>query len=223
MIMNKLFKFGAGLLSALMVFGSLGTVAFAADEAGVTIGDITASTTASGDYYNVTVNYSGVDTDVTEQLTIFAYDITNLTDGATEFDEAVTPVGWINQDVAAEEGQIKFKVAKGDAATDNIAAFNADSTILIKVGGTGITPDAKFFSFANAEQANVLYGDVDGSEEVDSDDAFLVLQHFAEIEMLEGDSFTAGDVDGSGELDSDDAFLILQKFAEIIDQFPVEE
>lgn len=215
MRMNKLFKIGAGLVSALMLSASLGTVAFAAG--GVTIGEITASTTSSSDYYNVTVNYSGVDTATTTQLTIFAYDITNVVDGdvSTEFDEA-TPVGWINQSVSAEKGQIKFKVAKGNAAVENIAAFNEDSTILIKVGGTDITPDAKLYSFADVEESSVVLGDVNNDSVVNNKDAIAVMKHFLSIETIEdNDSLTAGDVNKDGSVNNKDAIAIMKHFLSI--------
>lgn len=217
-------------------------VSLAADSVngdGIVIGDI--AVTHGGDedpYYTVKVPYTYSGGEENADITIFAYDITSIIagnpDAGAETEYSVdTPVGWVNQEDMAASGTLTFKVSKISetgaqlAADDNIAAFDKDSTILIKVGGTGIeTPAAKIFSFANAEEVQGFqgtYGDPSGDGNVDSDDAYAVLQHFAENEMLEGDNFTAADVDGSGELDSDDAYLILQFFSENIDHFPVEE
>ena len=186
-------------------------------------------------YYTVSVDYRYTSTDASGlDVTIFAYDITNVLEGniSTEY-TAETPVGWVNQDDMAAKGTMTFKVAKAnstaaDGLSENIAKFSDSSKILIKMGGTDVaTPAAALCDFSDAQVVEGFqgtYGDPSGDGNIDSDDAFLVLQHFSELgEPLAGDDFTAADVDGSGELDSDDAFYILQYFAENIDRFPVQE
>lgn len=71
--------------------------------------------------------------------------------------------------------------------------------------------------------ASVIYGDINGDEEVDSADAALALKYDAGSIDLTDDQITAGDVNGDGEVDSADAGLILKYDAGDIDSFPVEK
>ncbi len=68
-----------------------------------------------------------------------------------------------------------------------------------------------------------MYGDVDGSEAVDSSDARVVLQAAVGKVALTEEQIKAADVDGNETVDSSDARLILQKSVSKIDHFPVEE
>jgi len=63
------------------------------------------------------------------------------------------------------------------------------------------------------ERLNYQKGDVNLDGMIDSDDATLVLQAFAEsIQFTEVQKFL-GDVNGDKEVNSDDAQIILKKFA----------
>ena len=74
-----------------------------------------------------------------------------------------------------------------------------------------------------ADTSALIYGDVDGSETVDSSDARMVLQAAVNKITLDDTQRTAADVDGNETIDSSDARYILQKSVSKIDQFPVEE
>lgn len=172
-------------------------------------------------------------------FTIFAYDITTVVDGSidTEYDTETpvnTPVGWVNQDGMAANGTTTFKVAKkvngaSLAADSNIAAFDKDSTILIKMGGTGIeTPAAKIFSFANAEEVQGFqgtYGDVDGDNKATNRDAITVMRSHLSLlaEPLTPEQIEAADVNGDDKVTNIDAILIMRRHLSIITQFPIEE
>ncbi|MBC8312834.1 MAG: hypothetical protein H8E33_01120 [Candidatus Cloacimonetes bacterium] len=70
---------------------------------------------------------------------------------------------------------------------------------------------------------SIIYGDVNGDENVSSFDAALTLQYSAGlISDWTENQITAGDVDGNENVSSFDAALILQYSAGIIDEFPVE-
>jgi len=66
-----------------------------------------------------------------------------------------------------------------------------------------------------------LWGDADGNGFVNSRDAMLVAQTFANVCDIEIDRIAA-DVDGNGFVNSKDAMLIAQYFAGVIKVFPVE-
>ena len=70
--------------------------------------------------------------------------------------------------------------------------------------------------------SSIVYGDVDGNNEIQAYDAALVLQYSASIIEFEEWQFIASDVDMNGEVQAYDAALILQYSAGIIDEFPVE-
>ena len=69
----------------------------------------------------------------------------------------------------------------------------------------------------------LIYGDVNGDENVSSYDAALTLQYSAGlISDWTEEQITAGDVNGDENISSYDAALILQYSAGLIDEFPVE-
>ena len=69
----------------------------------------------------------------------------------------------------------------------------------------------------------ILYGDVNGDDNVSSFDAALTLQYSAGlITDWTDDQIIAGDVNGDENISSYDAALILQYSAGLIDEFPVE-
>ena len=70
----------------------------------------------------------------------------------------------------------------------------------------------------------IMYGDVNGDEDVSAYDAALTLQYSAGlITDWENWQLLAADVDGDESITSYDAALILQYSAGLIDHFPVEE
>ena len=86
--------------------------------------------------------------------------------------------------------------------------------------GTGENGADMGFSYSTAE---IIYGDVNGDENVSSYDAALTLQYSAGlISDWTEEQITAGDVNGDENISSYDAALILQYSAGLIDEFPVE-
>lgn len=79
--------------------------------------------------------------------------------------------------------------------------------------------DIDTFRVDKSAEANILLGDVNGDNSVDSKDASIVLQHTSGIATLSGDALIAGDVNKDGSVDSKDASIILQYTSGIITQF----
>ncbi|MEG2669835.1 MAG: dockerin type I domain-containing protein, partial [Oscillospiraceae bacterium] len=191
--------------------------------AGVTITGIKTTTVTEKTHYNVTVNFTIDNVTDATQMTIFAYDVTDIGGGTAGDQDTIfgvnTPVGFIDQkDAKPVNGTLSFKVAKTQEpaapATPGIASFKEGSKILLKIGGTGITkPAAILHTFGADEVApDVKYGDVNDDTLIDSDDATLILREAAGT----GDSkFTekqikAADVNVDTLIDSDDVTLILR-------------
>ncbi len=76
---------------------------------------------------------------------------------------------------------------------------------------------------SSGELADVVYGDVNGDDTVDSLDAAQTLKHDASLIALEGEAIIAGDVNGDGTVDSLDAAQILKYDAMLIESFPIEQ
>ncbi len=70
---------------------------------------------------------------------------------------------------------------------------------------------------------NILYGDIDNNESVDTTDALLALQYSVDKITLTEEQIIYGDVDGSSNIDATDALLILQYSVDKIIKFPIEE
>ena len=125
---------------------------------------------------------------------------------------------YIDQTSADAAGNITFKefTPKGVApSADNYL----ESTVYI--GGPGFDTAEKIGYLRKGEAIAYLLGDIDGSEEVDIDDAILLLQYsiFPDLYPIE----YAGNVDfdKSGEIDIDDAILLLQ-YSIFPDLYPIE-
>ena len=180
----------------------------------ITIGDITV--TADETYYSIAVPFT-IDAGeaVPTYLSFFAYDITQITgDQNNQVGySAETPISYINQYDGQASGTFNFKVRKSAGYTD-------DSILVIKVGGTGIdTPDAK--SVALATESPYPCGDVDHSEEVDAQDALLVIQYA--FSMIEDDDLFLEEADAyqDGSVDAQDALVIIQYAFSLVDELPV--
>ena len=75
------------------------------------------------------------------------------------------------------------------------------------------------FTLTEKEEETVLYGDVNGDGKIRANDAMLVLQHVAMMDVTIDEA--AADVSGDGKIRSNDAMLILQYVAMTIEEFPV--
>lgn len=77
----------------------------------------------------------------------------------------------------------------------------------------------KVASFKYGEKPDVVLGDVDGLNGIDSTDALMVLQHIVGIRTLTGTQLLAADVDGVDGVTSTDALMILQYIVGSIKSF----
>ncbi len=91
---------------------------------------------------------------------------------------------------------------------------------------------SKAYSFAKAHdiavelldaKPDITYGDLDGSGNVDANDALLILKIAAKLQTPTEEQRIAGDVNNSGSVDANDALDVLEKAAQLIDKFPAEE
>ncbi len=73
------------------------------------------------------------------------------------------------------------------------------------------------------EPPKVVYGDLDGNDLVEAQDALLALQHSVGKIALSGMPLSNADVDADADVDAPDALLILQYSVGKITQFPREE
>ena len=83
--------------------------------------------------------------------------------------------------------------------------------------GYAVSHDIPFVSLGQAE---MLLGDVNFDNDINAQDALLVLQHSVGLKKLY--SIAAADVDGNQQADPKDALYILQKTVGLISAFPAE-
>ena len=102
----------------------------------------------------------------------------------------------------------------GGKNSDGISADEVEYAV-----GGGVQNGATLTRNVEFNVVTIVYGDVNGDGKVDSIDATLVLQHYANINQLSEDAQTAADVNQDGKADSIDATLILQKYAGLISAF----
>ena len=126
-------------------------------------------------------------------------------------------IHYIDQTIANNEGKISFI----EFAPKGLAPSDADyEECTVFIGGPGYDTAETIGYLRKGETITILLGDIDGSGEVDMDDAILlfeysVLPDFYPIEY-------AGDVDfdKSGEIDIDDAILLFQ-YSVLPDFYPI--
>ena len=104
-----------------------------------------------------------------------------------------------------QKGEATFNVYPNELKADK------EYHIWLSTDNQKLTEVASFKYYEGKAAAGKL-GDVDGSGDVDFEDAILILQYDAgyDVPELEGSGFVIGDVDGSGDVDFEDAILILQ-------------
>lgn len=227
---------------------SLASSEWPSEDGGVVINDITVTHSGEDDpYYTVKVPYQFEGDAENANVTIFAYDVTTIFNDdaeAPEYDEASTPVGWVNQEVvpSGKTGTLTFKVAKKVdggatlAADSNIASFDGDSIILIKVGGTGIKPAAKVFDFANATISEGFqgdYGNIDGNQDeegnpiINMTDVTMMYRYYRGTLDLSEEQIEAANVDGNQDAEGNplinmtDVTTVYRYYRGTISEFPV--
>ncbi len=79
------------------------------------------------------------------------------------------------------------------------------------------------FSTTFSFRSHVKPADFNGSGEIQSADAYIILRHVANISVLTGDSIEAAEVSGDGTVSAYDAALVLQAAAGLLTVFPVDQ
>ena len=82
--------------------------------------------------------------------------------------------------------------------------------------------EESFDDESSDETADVIYGDVNGDETINSLDAAQVLKHDAQLASLSDEALVIADVNGDGSVNSLDAAQILKFDAQLIVDFPVQ-
>lgn len=70
--------------------------------------------------------------------------------------------------------------------------------------------------------ASVGYGDVNGDNSIDLNDAILAAKIDAGLAKIEDKNFKSSDVNGDGKVDVKDALLIARYVAKLIKRFPAD-
>ncbi len=148
----------------------------------------------------------------------------------------------------AEYGEVDFAFTRPENpynfGTESIAVRAVFS--VVKNGGTQLSHSISVLSGQNTEDVEndldllldpstsikpyitvsdnqpFTYGDVNFDGAVDSADATLVLQHYANLIVLDSLALLPANVNADSNIDSADATLILQKYASLITAFPAE-
>lgn len=97
------------------------------------------------------------------------------------------------------------------------SVLGADGKYEVKDACTGVATSNKYGA------DDVLWGDVDGSGEVDNIDAAMIYSYFNGFIEFTDEQLRAADVDGSGEVDNIDAAMVYSYFNGYLDTFPAAE
>lgn len=124
---------------------------------------------------------------------------------------------YIDQASADLDGNITFK----EFAPKGVAP-SADDYVecTVYIGGPGYDTAEKIGYLRKGEAITFLLGDIDGSGEVDIDDAILLFQHSVLPDFYPIDYAGNVDFDKSGEIDIDDAILLFQ-YSVLPDFYPI--
>lgn len=106
--------------------------------------------------------------------------------------------------------------------TDQLDVSGFDST---KIGAKELTVAYKGWVLSpfTIKVWDILYGDVNGDDEVDSLDALAILEHEVYLEQLNQEVLPAADVNGDGKVDSLDALEILEYEVGLIPELTIEK
>lgn len=162
--------------------------------------------------------YATVGTDFSGANTVLVSDVVQ-TDGNNE----TLAVAW------ASDTPVTVSAAATMAMVDFTVADGTTGSVPITVELTALTNDGTATTTATVANGAVtipedfMYGDVDGTKTVTSEDASLIAQHVAGLITLDTKYNKAADVDGSSAITSEDASLVAQYVAGLIDKFPAEQ
>lgn len=136
------------------------------------------------------------------------------------------------------DGAINYKYYANDTGTTRVYltdtwGASGIGTVNDLPSDTAVTQSIEVTYTIKNLYAALNYGDVDGSGEIDTFDAFDILSEYASISAGKGSTFDEAttklaDVTGDGSIDTTDAFYVLRRYAQIgagseITPFPVEE
>ena len=166
----------------------------------------------------VTVSLSGLTAG--EEATILVVNAGTTLASVTKAD-----IVYIDQLTVNEEGGVSFTM-------DASAAKETDGKKYVDIysGYTNMADGASPLSVKNVLVAGsdgpptpgVIYGDLDGDEEVTVTYAILTLKIANELIDPSAEQLVAGDVDGDEDVSVTDAILVLKFANELLDKFPVE-
>lgn len=190
---------------------------------GITISDADITKFESGARIDITVPFEVAAAVQGDQITALAYDVTSITGANTDTqyqDQVSTPIAHIDQFTYTGNGNLIVSLN---------AEKYANSTILVKMGGTAIaTPAAVLLVVKDIKPGapvtpDVTYGDVNGDGSVNMSDAGIVMQIFRRLKTDATDEQKiAADVNADGAINMSDAGMIMQYFRRIISSFPAD-
>lgn len=191
--MKKMFKL---IISFALIFSCVSVCSFAAES--ITVGEITEASKA------VEVNFTieGLEDGDDVTILVFKKELVESTDPAAApvyAEPSEDNIVYINQ-VSADNSKISF----------NLLSTAAEGLYEVRMGGTGIeTASVGTFSISS-----IIYGDVNGNNEIDSNDSLYILRYFLGYSLPDNIvvSVDNADVNGNNEIDSNDSLYVLRYF-----------
>lgn len=133
-------------------------------------------------------------------------------------------IGWAKGSAVTTTGEAIVKVKFAVAANTTVTSTPVTATMVqFAENATSLSTNYTTVAGAVVLGGAVLYGDVDGDEEVTSTDAVLVLRHSNDPTVIAEQYRGAADVDADEEITSTDAVLILRRSNDPTVAFPAEQ
>lgn len=222
-------------IAIMAIVASILTVsAFAANtvtiaDGGISISEYTDASTGEVDdaYVNVNVTYTATADATAEEMSRITF-MLSATTVADELEGNESKIVYIDEQVTPTSGTYSFVIEKARIQSalelDSIDKIEGQ-TLLFKMGGVGVDEAEAVNVVYNSPKsaADIVYGDINYSDTINSADALLALQYAVSATTLTTEQITIADVNGSSTVNSADALLILQHAVGIIEKFPVEE
>ncbi|MBE6678180.1 MAG: hypothetical protein E7597_05240 [Ruminococcaceae bacterium] len=117
---------------------------------------------------------------------------------------------------------VYYEGQEEDWAAINIGGENdplLEANIIFGSAGEDIDGESSETNGESSEEADAVYGDINGDGDINSLDAAQVLKHDAQLITLETEAIIAADVNGDGTVNSLDAAQILKYDAKLITEF----
>lgn len=203
----KLFKNLLIATAAVAVF--TGVSAFAEEATDNTNYNFTVDATkVSENVVSVTsTEVANVIADMGDQVTVVV-----VPAGSTEITDA--NIYYINQDA---NGNATVMLTNMGTKT-----LEANTDYEVWVGGSNGTIKKGFFT-TKEDEPPVVYGELNGTDPVDIEDALVLLNYCAQQLTLTPEQLVAAELNGTDPVDIEDALLLLNYCAQQIDKFPVQQ